>query len=447
MKTPDLRLTPPRPAGQRRGRLFLGVLGALLACSATAGQLNYQVELTALHSDNINLSEDNQARESVAIPRLKFDFVDEGATVDLQARGEIERRLYSNNTFDDETRSAFAGRVNWAVLPQRLNLVAEDYLSEQPIDIRDGRYPGNLQKVNVFLAGPSLFARLGSATRFQLDLRGADTYAEVTPGFDSQRYSAAAIFRHALGQASEVSLHLLSSNVEFDTSTPSVADDYVRQDAFVRYQGRLRDVEYEVDLGSANLDHDTRRDASTSIARATVQWRINAASRLRLRARHQFADEVQDLVLRFSDPDEALVPPLADPGSSQVSGSVYRLRDVEIDYRYTGDRITFRARPRDRRREYIDNGDSNRTERGISYQVGYLLRPRMNVYLEGLFQRRNFFNRGQRDIDRAYRLGLTYQMTRHWGWSAEVIRNERQSNLADPFYRERAAQVTLWWKR
>lgn len=447
MKTLDQRQVTLGSSVRRRARLFLGVATALFACTSTAGRLNYQLELTGLHSDNINLSEDNQAQESVVIPRLKFDYADEGATVDVQARGEIERRFYLKDSFADETRSAFAGRVNWAVSPQRLHLVAEDYLSQQPIDIRDGRYPGNLQQVNVFLAGPSLFARVGNATRFQLDLRGADTYAEVTQGFDSRRASAAAIVRHAMSETAEVSLHVLSSKVEFDVSDPAISDDYVRNDAFLRYQGRMRDVEYELDLGRSTLDLDVLPNASTSIVRASAQWQVTRESRLRLRARRQFADEVQDLILRFSDPEEDLVPALADSGSSQVSGSVYRLRDVELDYRYSGDRVDFRLRPRDRRRVFIDSGDSNRTERGVSYRVGYLLRPRMTVFLDGLVQKRNFYNRGQRDLDRVNRLGLTYQMTRHWGWSAEVIHNERQSNLLDPVYVERVAQVTVWWKR
>ncbi|GAB3751546.1 hypothetical protein GCM10028795_19740 [Lysobacter olei] len=425
----------------------MGVLGALLTLPATAGQFNYQVEFTGLHSDNINLSEDNQQQETVAIPRLKFDFNDAGSTVDIQARGEVERRFYTKNSFEDETRSAFAGRVNWSVLPQRLKFVAEDYLSEQPIDIRDGRYPGNLQQVNVFLAGPSLFAKLGGSTHFQLDLRGADTYAEETEGFNSRRYGAAAIVSHAFDAESELSLHVMSSDVKFDLSDPAVADDYVRQDAFVRYQGQVRDVDYELDLGHSRLGLDTTPDESTSIGRATVHWRISPDSRVRIRARQHFSDEVQDLMLRFSDPDEALVPVLADPGASQISGRVYRLKELELDYRYSGERVSFRLRPRERRREYIGNGESNRTDRGVSAAIGYRLRPRMTVSLEGLVQKRDFVNRGQEDTDRVYRLGLDYQMTRHWGWSADLIQNNRESNLLDPVYKERVAQFTVWWKR
>ncbi|WP_198032431.1 hypothetical protein [Aerolutibacter daejeonensis] len=422
-------------------------MASAIACGAHAGRLDYQLEMTALKSDNINQSEDNEAKENVFIPRLKFDFVEEGASVDVKARGEIERRHYGNDNFDDETRSAFAGRINWSVLPRRLSLVAEDYLSEQPINIRDGRYPGNLQQVNVFIAGPSMFARFGEATRFQMDLRGADTYAEVTPGFDSRRYSASAILGQTFGASAEASLHVTATKADFDETDPNIVVDYVRRDAFLRYEGRQRNVSYVVDLGGARVDRDLASDANTTIARLTVEWQPNTSSRLRLRARRQFADEVQDLILRLSDPEEALVADLADPGSSQVSGSVYRQRDVELDYRYRGERFSFRVRPRDRNLDYLSRDDSSRTERSMAFQMGYLLRPRLNTFVDGLVRVRDFSTRDQRDIDHIYRLGVDYQVTRHWGWRAELIRNKRDSNLDDPYYVEHVAQMTVWWKR
>ncbi|MFC5578040.1 hypothetical protein ACFPOA_08475 [Lysobacter niabensis] len=423
----------------------MAILAAAFGSGAHAAKINYRFELEALHSDNINLSENNQASETVFIPRLKFDVLEEGAAIELQARGELERRHYMQDEFEDETRGQFAGQLNWALLPQRLNFVLEDYLSEQPINIRDGRYPGNLQQVNVFLGGPSFFARMGDATRFQLDLRGADTHAEESPGFDSTRYSAAGALYRDLTSASTGSLHLISTKVEFDDPIESV--DYTRNDGFARYDGTFRNVQYQLDLGYARLNRDSGGDETISIERATIDWQISPRSRLRFRGRHQFADEVQDIVVRLREPDEDLVPDLVDASSSLVSGSVYRQRDVELDYRFTGGRYSFRMRPRDRRFVYIDNGDQDRKERGVYYQVGYRLRPTMNLTFSGSWRERDFLNRDEKDIDHIYSLAFDHQWTRHWGWSAEIIMNNRDSNLADPVYNENAALLNIWWQR
>lgn len=449
MRTPERRSLRPSPARARRrpAKLCVAVLAAAFGGNAYALHINYQIELTALHSDNINLSEDNQANETVLIPGLTFDVREEGASIELQARGHVERRHYSNSEFPDETRSEFAGQLNWSLFPERMNLVLEDYLSEEPINIRDGRYPGNLQRVNVFLGGPSFFARLGDATRLQLDLRGADSYAEVSRGFDSQRYSAAAVLQRDLSSTSKMSLHLAATKVEFDDPDPAFAVDYTRQDGFIRYDGRLRDIEYQLDGGRSRLNRESGADVSTSLARMTVQWQITPESRLRFRARRQFADEVQDLIIRLSDPDEDLVPDLVSAGASLVTGGVYRQRAVELDYRFTGERFGFRVRPIYRRLLYIDRDDQNRTERAVVFQVNYRVRPTINVFLNGAERKREFLSRDETDRDHVYGLGIDYQMTRHWGWRAEVIRNDRSSNLADPRYEENAAQLTVWWKR
>jgi hypothetical protein len=447
MRTPDRQdARAPRPrAHARRAPLYVAILAAAFGNSAHAEPINYRFELEAVHSDNINLSEDNQASETVFIPRLAFDVRQEGASIELQARGEIERRHYMQNEFDDETRSQFAGQLNWSLLPQRLNLVVEDYLSEEAIDIRDGRYPGNLQQVNIFLGGPSFFARLGNATRFQLDVRGANSYAEVTPGFDSQRYSAAAALQRDLTSTSTASFNLTHMQVDFDDPTTTV--DYTRQDGFIRYEGRLRKVEYQLDLGYSRLNRDSASDFSRSIARANVQWQINPQSRLRFRARHQFADAAQDLIVRQSDFDDELIPDLVDASSSLVTGGVYRQRDAELDYQYTGERVGLRLRPRDRHFSYIDNPGSDRDEQSFFYRVSYRLRPRMNVFFSGLWRERDFVNRDEVDIDHVYRIGIDHQWTRHWGWRAEAINNNRDSNLADPVYKENAVLLGLWWQR
>lgn len=447
MRTPDRQGARPTyhrvPA--RRAPLCAAVLAAAFGGSAQAEPINYGFEFVALHSDNINLSEDNQAEETVLIPRFLFDVNQEGASVEVQARGEIERRHYMNNEFDDETRSYFAGQLNWSLLPQRLSLVLEDYLSEQPIDIRDGRYPGNIQQVNVFLGGPSFFARLGDATRFQLDVRGADSYAEVTQGFDSQRYGAAAILQRNLTDTSTASLNLTSMQVDFDDTTTSV--DYTRYDGFVRYEGNLRNLEYQFDLGYSRLNRDSESDPSTSIVRASALWQITPQHRLRFRGRHQYADAVQDLIIRQGDPDDELIPDLVSSSDSLVTGAVYKQRDYELDYRFTGDRVSLRVRPRDRRFLYVENTDSDRTEQSVSYQIDYRVRPRMTVFFGGLWRERDFLNRDQEDVDHVYRIGIDHQLTRHWGWRAQAMSNNRDSNLADPFYEEKSVQLAAWWRR
>jgi len=249
-----------------------------------------------------------------------------------------------------------------------------------------------------------------------------------------------------LTPASKLSLNGSVTRATFDDVT---AIDYTRDDAFVRYEGNLRKVDYELDLGYSRLDRDAPTNASMTLARASVEWHINPESRLRFRVRHQFADEVRDLIVRLNDPEEAVIPDLVDESSTFVTSGVYRQRSVELDYRHVGERFGFRVRPMYRRFIYVDRDDPNRTERSVFAEVNYHPVPRMNVFLNGTLRDRDFLSvaRGEHDFDHVYHLGVDYQLSRHWGWRAEAIRNDRSSNLSDPAYRENAVQFMVWWKR
>lgn len=443
MRTPE----PPGARAARPGRgkaLALALLAAALPCAAQAARIDYQLEVTALHSDNIDLSEDDQVSEYVLIPRLVFDIREEGATLEVQARGSVERRLYLENRFPDENRGQFAGQLDWALSPQRLHFVVEDYLSHESTNIREGRYPGNLQRVNVFLAGPSLYARLGRATGFRLDLRAVESDAEEAVDFDARRYSAAASLQRRMGATATGSLNYAWFDVDFDDPAGT---DYRRHDGFVRYAGTLRELVYEVDLGASRLERaDAGGSTSLGLARLTVEWQATAQSRLRVRARQQFGDEVQGLIFRLSDPEEDLVPDPVDY-APVVTGGVYRLRHAEVDYRFTGQRAGLRLRPIYRRFRYIDETGADRDERGLSAQASYRLGPRTDVFLDAATRERDFLLDGEEQRDRVYGLGFDHRLSRHWGLRGEVFRNHRDSNVADSRYRENGFLLTIWWKR
>jgi hypothetical protein len=430
-------------AGLRRAAMRLGLLAAALPCGAQAARIDYQLEMTLLHSDNIDLSEDDEISENVLIPRLVFDVREEGATLELQARGAIERRVYLENRFPDETRGEFAGQLNWALSPERLHFVVEDYLSHESTNIREGRYPGNLQRVNVLLAGPSLYARLGQATGFRLDLRGVESDAEEAADFDARRYSAAVSLRREMSATATGSLNYNWVDVDFDDPA---SVDYRRHDGFVRFEGRLRELAYELELGGSRVERTDAAGDSIALARLLVEWQATPQSRLRFRARQQFGDEVQGIIFRLSDPEEDLV---ADPVefSPVITGGVYRLRHAELDYRFTGERAGLRVRPLYRRFRYLDESAADRDERGVLAQASYRLGRRTDVFVNGSLRRREFLLDGEEQRDHVYGLGFEHRLTRNWGLRGEVFRNDRDSNVADSRYSENGFLLTIWWKR
>jgi len=96
----------------------------LAAPPAAALDLKYDTGAYLRFSDNINLGETDQTSDTVLAPFFRFEAEEIGSRVRFNARGEVEYDDYLRDSFDDSATGKFSGRMNWAVLPQRLETAA-----------------------------------------------------------------------------------------------------------------------------------------------------------------------------------------------------------------------------------------------------------------------------------------------------------------------------------
>lgn len=208
--------TPRRAArALPRAALYAAMLAAV-PVSSGAFDVNYEIGLGARHSDNIRLTEFDETSDTVVGPVLRLEASHETSRVQFAARGGAQYQHYLNDTFDDEIRGTFSGRLNWEILPDRLDFVVQDYLTRQPVNELEPRTPANEQQANILVLGPSLHARFSPRTRGQLDLRFTDSYAEQDEGFNGNRYDATARLVHRMRPTRTVSLNLHAGRTDFD---------------------------------------------------------------------------------------------------------------------------------------------------------------------------------------------------------------------------------------
>src|SRR6516162_1630025 len=82
---------------------------AVCACpSGGAWEINYSVDMAFGYSDNINQVPENPSGSAILIPRLNFDFREQGASLDARATGQVEYRAYSSNQASNEFRGQVA---------------------------------------------------------------------------------------------------------------------------------------------------------------------------------------------------------------------------------------------------------------------------------------------------------------------------------------------------
>lgn len=468
MKASRLRRVPEcGPRLRERGQLAHSVLCltilAALPSAVMATDLNYELGLGFLHSDNLNFSETDPSSEDVALATLRFAATREGSAFRMHARGSLQYLDYLGNSYPDELRGDLAGQIIWSLLPGRVDWVFEDYLSRQPIDILTGLVPTNQQQVNLFVTGPSLYLRLGGATQAQLDLRYTNSYAEETKDFNGNRVTLAARLIREINSTNTVSGNFEVSTINF--TNESITPDYRRYDGFLRYQRKLPVTDLQLDLGYTRLDPSAGRpSASAPLVRAEMLWHASPRIAFNARLEYQFADAAQDLIrsgtgrateaysraLDYADPFDAI----AEMGGAEqlVSGAVYRERRVQFDYQYSGDRLDVTISPYSQSFRYsteLNPGatDLDQHNHGQGLSLDYRLRPQMSLTFTATHEQRAFRNQGGRsDEDTTASLALSRQTATHWRWRLEVQHRKRESSQPGAGFTENSIVAAIVYR-
>lgn len=440
----DTRRYDPTLFRMPHAAMYLALL-AILPGTAHAVKLDYDLGASLLHSDNIDLRENDPVSETVLMPQVRFNAEQAGAVVQMNLSGTLQYLSYLDNTFDDEARGDFNGRLKWDVLPERISLVAEDYLSLQPVNTQASFGPDNQQQVNIFIAGPSFHARFSPATRGDLDLRYYNTYAEETDGFNGDRYSAAARVHRLINSVSKASLNLEATKAEYDDFGGLF--DYTRYDGYLNYARTLATARLDVDLGHTRIERSDDSSVSEPFFDANLYWDATSRSRFNLNLNYELADATQDLVRQANQPDDG--PITGDPIELdlQVGPDIYLGRGVQVGYRYTGERLTMILQPSYQRIRYVDGLSEDQRTRSARFNLRYRLTTRLIASFMASKKVREFEDSGREDDDLIAGIGLVNQFTRHWSGRIDLKRRERDSNVVGRSYDENSIALTFIYSR
>jgi hypothetical protein len=441
-------------AGLAKTTLCLA-LAAVVPGHSSAFDADYEVGVAAQHSDNIARRDRDEVSDTVVAPRLWFSAEQTGSRVRLAAQGNVEYRTYVDDTFDDQVRGRFNGRLDWSLIPQRLDFIVQDSLSLLPVNQFAAFTPANEQQVNVLVAGPTLYARFSPVTRGQLDLRFIDSYAEETPEFDSQRYSGALRVLHELSPSSTIGLNAEALDVDFDL--PDRASDYRRYDGYASFNAQRRRLDVELDLGYSRLE--SRREVflgpqfedSYPLGRLTLNLRASARSVFGVTVRHQLSDAA-DYLINTRDLDFGIDRRTREfndfrATDSIVEPNVFRERLVRGRYSYNGARLDLRVAPFHRRMSYVERFVEDQERSGVIADVDFRLKPRTTLSLYGANSRREYEISGREDEDWIAGVGVSHRFTRKWTGRVDFEHRTRESTEIGRSYDENAVMVSLSYRR
>ncbi|HVI59239.1 MAG TPA: outer membrane beta-barrel protein [Luteimonas sp.] len=419
---------------------------AALPGFAQAARIDYEVGASVLQSDNIALADTGEQDETVVMPQLAFGITQAGSRLQLNAAGRLQYLDYRDDTFDDGLRGSFSGQALWTLLPERLEWAFDDYLARQPIDTLQSFNPDNEQQVNYFITGPSLYVRMGAATRGQFDLRYSTSYAEDFREFDSDRYNAAARILRDLDPTRTISANVEATRVEYDRAPTNV--DYTRYDGYARYTSRFRDFDLNLDLGASRLEFEEGGEGSWEpLFRGDLTWRASARSKLDAVLSYGFSDAAEDMVR--SRIVGGIPGPDVDVGDPTVAitPSVFKQRRLELGYAFTGERFGLQVRPFYQRVGYVDATALDEKSWGGLLEATYKITPRMTLGATAAYTDRRYEDLTRRDRDGYFNIALENRFTRNWSASIALQRSQRNSTATGQDFEENAAIVSFSYRR
>jgi hypothetical protein len=373
--------------------------------------------------------------------------VEQGATLQAHVTGAGEYRDYLGGAYANQKFGELAGVANWAILPERLDFVAQDYASVQPLSTLSSDSPINQQQTNVLTLGPTLHFNLGSAVRGQAELRYIGSHASRTTQFNSSRGQGALRLSRDISPTSQLSLNVESQQVDFDEASEI---DYRRNQVFARYVHRLVHVDLDAAVGWSRIRFDGGQATSDPLARASINWRATARNTLGLSYTREYSDAAQDLIA-MADPLQEGVRPGApegiQTGGAVIASAAYLERRVSGYYGYGGERLTLSLSPWWRKLHYVDGGNPDQTGRGGDAGLDYRLRERLTLSAFANVERIDYQVLARRDTTRNLGIGLRQVLNSHWSWRVSLVDRRRTSTDPGGGYHAKEAYFGIVYQR
>lgn len=434
---------------------------ALASGTAVAGQLDYTAYAGIEHTDNVNLSASQPVSQNILSPGINFSFLQQGSTIQANIVGALEYRHFMSNAFDNQTVAQLNGRLNWTVLPQRLDFTAEDFAGVQPLSTLSSNTPANQQQTNVVTLGPTLYFRLGNTVHGQGELRYIGSDASRTKEFNSSRGLAALRLIKDLNPTDQLSLNLESQHVNYAERVNHGSAGYLNPNyngnaVYVRYLSQLAHLDIDVAAGWSQLVFHGAPNETSPLLRLTVGWQASPYSNFSISGARQYSDATQELMLPTAQRlvDVAAASGYAGPGSggistgdSVINQQVYLDQRVEATYTFTAARFNLTLSPLYGKRSYPNDVSFDQTERGVSGGINYKLTNRLSFLASADVRRLTYRTLQRRDRVSAYEVGLNAVQTRHWSYQLSLTHRERSSNAPDAGYRENGIYFGVSYRR
>ena len=423
-------------------RIAPAVLACVLPLASHADvSLDYQYEVGAAHTNNINRTPTDGIDETAGLIGLALDLEADTRRLDASIELDLERRIYTKDTNDDETLGALDAALQFSIVEGILAWQATDAFGQVLNDIFAPDNPQNREDVNVFSTGPVLTLPFNGTNRMLISAVYRDVSYEDSPQ-DNDALAGEIAFVRSLNANRTFSLNLNSAAIDFDRLGDP---DFDRHSASIQFSSNTSRSSLDVELGRNRVDFGTddgERDGNI----INVAFRRDLSSRLELSFAYdqQLSDSGQlfgqfvgdrtlgNSVLNASGQQDAV----ADAIEQRTGNLTLNLRQRYGDF-------TVSARLFDVDFELTDEQDRDALGFGVGYNRNLAGGWRVGL---GFDTNTTEFADGREDDNWQARVTLAKQLTRTLSLDLAVLHVERDSSDSRQSFDEDAVRLTLVWQ-
>jgi hypothetical protein len=416
-------------------RRTLTAAGLLLLTTNAVQALDISlgVRNESTHTDNTARTADNEVDEWVHTPGTELFVEHQSQRLVVNGNYEYEKRIRSEDLFEDESVLTGTSNLTWHILPGRLDFTVANARTETTAQAQLAQNPDNQQVSMSTRAGPTLRFRTRGADEFQLQFLYTDERNEAE-NTDASRETATAAYVWNPGNNDRVTFSALSNTVDFEDE---LAPDYDGYTTSVQWERFGPSIDFRALAGYTAVERDLGRDdVSNTDVQLGLAWRMTPTMTLSLDAARDLRDRSATLELG-----------VIDFGTNTQIDS--ELNEVFIntraaltwDMRLWDNRIVLGVTYDD---EDYDDVFNDIERRALQFSFERRLSPRFDLLLAGFVGEENFIDAGT-EFDRlSYEIALRYNPNRRLSMLFGAAHDERESDLVpDQNYEEDTYGVTI----
>jgi hypothetical protein len=248
-----------------------------LAIPATALETQIGVRAASSHTNNTLRTPDNEVDEVTYQPGVAVQVQHQGSAIRANGNYDYERRIRTEDFYDDTDAVTGASTVVWQALPGRLDLTVTNTRTETTVDALQANTPDNLQITDSTRAGATLRFRVRNNDEIQLQYFHTMTTADVA-NTDSQRDTLSASYVMNVGQNDQLVFNVTDNRVNFDAAA---APDLNAITGSLQWNRFGPSVDMSLMAGYTTIDRDLGRDeVKGEVFDARLTWRITPQTSL-----------------------------------------------------------------------------------------------------------------------------------------------------------------------